>query len=85
MIISEYHNEISDEINQILERGVTIIAAHGHYSKSNRPIIYCVVSRNEIPRLKQIINTIDPHAFVSLLDVHDVLGEGFTLDEFKNR
>ncbi|UOB19649.1 YitT family protein [Macrococcus armenti] len=83
MIISEYHNEISDEINQILERGVTIIAAHGHYSKSNRPIIYCVVSRNEIPRLKQIINTIDPHAFVSLLDVHDVLGEGFTLDEFK--
>lgn len=83
MIISEQHEVISDEINNILERGVTIISAQGHYSKSNRPIIYCVVSRNEIPRLKQIINTIDPHAFVSLLDVHDVLGEGFTLDEFK--
>ncbi|UTG99100.1 YitT family protein [Macrococcoides canis] len=83
MIISERHHEISDEINTLLERGVTIISAHGHYSKTERPIIYCVVPRNEITRLKQIINSIDPHAFVSLLDVHDVLGEGFTLDEFK--
>lgn len=83
MIISERHHEISDEINTLLERGVTIISGHGHYSKTERPIIYCVVPRNEITRLKQIINSIDPHAFVSLLDVHDVLGEGFTLDEFK--
>ncbi|WBF51741.1 YitT family protein [Macrococcoides canis] len=83
MIISERHHEISDEINTLLERGVTIISAHGHYSKTERPIIYCVVPRNEITRLKQIINSIDPHAFVSLLDVRDVLGEGFTLDEFK--
>lgn len=83
MIISERHHEISDKINTLLERGVTIISAHGHYSKTERPIIYCVVPRNEITRLKQIINSIDPHAFVSLLDVHDVLGEGFTLDEFK--
>ncbi len=83
MIISERHKEISDEINSLLDRGVTIISAHGHYSQTERPIIYCVVPRNEITRLKQIINSIDPHAFVSLLDVHDVLGEGFTLDEFK--
>ncbi len=83
LIISERHKEISDEINSLLDRGVTIISAHGHYSQTERPIIYCVVPRNEITRLKQIIHSIDPHAFVSLLDVHDVLGEGFTLDEFK--
>ncbi len=83
LIISERHKEISDEINSLLDRGVTIISAHGHYSQTERPIIYCVVPRNEITRLKQIINSVDPHAFVSLLDVHDVLGEGFTLDEFK--
>ncbi|MCG7420466.1 YitT family protein [Macrococcoides goetzii] len=83
MIISDQHQAISDEISNVLERGVTLISAHGHYSKTNRPIVYCVVPRNEITRLKQVINSIDPHAFVSLLDVHDVLGEGFTLDEFK--
>lgn len=83
MIISEHHQQICNEISTVLERGVTLISAHGHYSKAERPIVYCVVSRNEITRLKQVINSIDPHAFVSLLDVHDVLGEGFTLDEFK--
>lgn len=34
--------------------------------------------------LKSVINSIDPHAFVAVSDVHDVLGEGFTLDENKN-
>lgn len=84
LIISEEYHKISNEINNVLERGVTIISAKGHYSNQNKPMVYCVVPRNEITRLKQIINAIDPHAFVSLLDVHDVLGEGFTLDEQKN-
>ncbi|WP_414043041.1 YitT family protein [Macrococcus animalis] len=83
MIISEHHEALSDEISKVLERGVTLISASGHYSKAERPIVYCVVPRNELTRLKQLINSIDPHAFVSLIDVHDVLGEGFTLDEFK--
>ncbi|KAA1040197.1 YitT family protein [Macrococcus equipercicus] len=82
-IISEHHEKIGDEINSLLDRGVTQISAQGHYSKNSRPILYCVVPKNEITRLKQIINAVDPHAFVSLLEVHDVLGEGFTLDENK--
>ena len=51
--------------------------------KSDREVLYCVVGRNEIVRLKNIITSIDEHAFVSLIDVHEVLGEGFTLDEQK--
>lgn len=35
--------------------------------------------------LKSVINSVDPHAFVAVSDVHDVLGEGFTLDENKIR
>ena len=46
-------------------------------------VLYCVVGRNEVVRLKSIVNSIDPHAFVSIIDVHDVAGEGFTLDEQK--
>ncbi|TDM13227.1 YitT family protein [Macrococcus lamae] len=83
LIISEHHERIGDEINELLERGVTQISALGHYSKTSRPMLYCVVPKNELTRLKQIIHSIDPHAFVSLLEVHDVLGEGFTLDENK--
>ena len=46
-------------------------------------VVYCVVSRNELVRLKSIIHAIDPHAFVSIMDVRDVAGEGFTLDDKK--
>jgi len=83
LIISEHYEQLGDEINKQLERGVTQISAQGHYSKANRPMLYCVVPKNEITRLKQLVHVIDPHAFVSLLEVHDVLGEGFTLDENK--
>ncbi|MET1138497.1 DUF2179 domain-containing protein, partial [Bacillus subtilis] len=38
----------------------------------------------EVFQLKNVITSVDPHAFVAVSDVHDVLGEGFTLDENKN-
>ncbi|MDG5470630.1 YitT family protein [Jeotgalibacillus sp. ET6] len=83
MIISPAQNEIADRITLEMDRGVTVLTGTGHYSKESRSVLYCVVGRNEIVRLKNIITSIDPHAFVSVTDVHDVLGEGFTLDENK--
>ncbi|WP_149808038.1 DUF2179 domain-containing protein, partial [Listeria monocytogenes] len=41
-------------------------------------------AKNEIIQLKNIVQAIDPHAFISVSVVHDVMGEGFTLDENKN-
>ena len=66
-----------------MDRGITILRGYGHFTKEEREVLYCVVARNEIVRLKNIINSVDPHAFVSLMEVHDVMGEGFTLDEEK--
>lgn len=82
-IISDHQNEIADRIGKEMDRGVTILDGHGFYSKAKREMLYCVIGRNEIVRLKNIINSVDPHAFVSIVDVHDVMGEGFTLDENK--
>jgi len=83
MIISPLQNQIADKITAEMDRGVTVLTGTGHYSKESRSVLYCVVGRNEIVRLKNIITSIDPHAFVSVTDVHDVMGEGFTLDEYK--
>ena len=66
-----------------MDRGVTVLKGYGHFTKEDREILYCVVGRNEIVRLKNIITSVDPHAFVSLNEVNDVMGEGFTLDEQK--
>jgi uncharacterized membrane-anchored protein YitT (DUF2179 family) len=82
-IISEFQNEIADRISSDMDRGVTVLRGFGHFTKVDREVLYCVVGRNEIVRLKNIITSIDPHAFVSVTDVHDVMGEGFTLDEQK--
>ncbi|WP_199860642.1 YitT family protein [Oceanobacillus damuensis] len=83
-IISCKSNEISERILSSMDRGVTILDGRGSYSGEKRDVLYCVVARNEIVKLKSIINTIDPHAFVAVTTAHDVMGEGFTLDENKN-
>lgn len=82
-IISEFQNEIADRIASNMDRGVTVLRGFGHFTKADREVLYCVVGKNEIVRLKNIITSIDPHAFVSVTEVHDVMGEGFTLDEQK--
>ncbi|ASS91718.1 hypothetical protein A3Q35_03700 [Aeribacillus pallidus] len=83
-IISEKHEEIAEKIMKDMDRGVTILKGQGSFTKQNRNILYCVVAKNEFVKLKQVITAVDPHAFVVVSDVHDVLGEGFTLDENKN-
>lgn len=83
MIISDHNEKIADKIMQEMERGVTVLKGYGYFTKNEREVLYCVVGRNEIVRLKGVITSVDPHAFVSVSEVHDVLGEGFTLDENK--
>jgi uncharacterized membrane-anchored protein YitT (DUF2179 family) len=83
MIISNRPEAISERIMKEMDRGVTILKGQGSFTKEDRNVLYCVVGKNEIVRLKNVITSVDPYAFVSVSDVHDVLGEGFTLDENK--
>ncbi|OCA90914.1 hypothetical protein A8F94_03335 [Bacillus sp. FJAT-27225] len=84
MIMSEKYDEIAERIMKEMDRGVTVLKGYGYYSKKEREVLYCVVPKSEIIRLKNVITAVDPHAFVSVTAVHDVLGEGFTLDANKN-
>ncbi len=83
MIISSKNKEIANDITQNLNRGVTIIDGTGGYTQDVHKILYCVVPKSEIMRLKNTIQAIDPHAFITLTSVHEVLGVGFTLDDNK--
>nr|WP_223254290.1 YitT family protein [Halobacillus halophilus] len=83
-IISGKSDEISRKVMQEMDRGITILEGRGSFSGERRDVLYCVIGKNEIVRLKTIIDHIDPHAFVAVSHVHDVMGEGFTLDENKN-
>lgn len=83
MIISENSKELESIITKELDRGLTIFEATGSFTKVEKDVLFCVVSKNEINRLKQLIKSVDPHAFVTLTSVNEVLGEGFTLDHKK--
>ena len=76
-IITNKQDEIRDEIFKEIDRGVTKIPAFGGYTGSERPVLMVVVYQTEFTKLKQIVQTIDPSAFVVVSDAYEVLGEGF--------
>ncbi|MFJ7935591.1 YitT family protein [Sporosarcina sp. NPDC096371] len=76
-IISKNPDAIAQQVNEIMDRGVTVYSGHGYYSKEKKEILYIVISSPEIIRLKKIVKVADPDAFVAIHDVRDVFGEGF--------
>ena len=76
-IISAHSDKIAKEIMEKIPRGVTGLKATGMYSKSDKEVLYVVVSQKEIMRLRDLVRDIDPKAFVTIADVKEVLGEGF--------
>ncbi|WP_028610559.1 YitT family protein [Paenibacillus harenae] len=76
-IITDHGDAIARKITVELERGVTLIPAKGVFSGQQKEVVYCVVQRQEIRRLKAIVRNTDPRAFIVINEVQDVLGEGF--------
>lgn len=76
-IISNKNKDISEFIINSLERGCTFYNAKGAYTGKDTQVLLAVVGRNELIKLKKYIATIDPKAFVTVKEVHEVVGEGF--------
>jgi len=72
MIITDHPNEISAALMEAFKCGTTKITATGGYSNTEKTIIYFVVNRFQISRMRSIIHTIDPSAFVTISEVADV-------------
>ncbi|NOX88718.1 MAG: YitT family protein [Calditrichaeota bacterium] len=77
IIISEKNEKIAKAIMDRLSRGATALKGKGLYKNIDRDVIFTVVSRKEITLLTELIEEIDPSAFVIINTVHEVLGEGF--------
>ena len=72
MIITDRAEEISAALTEAFECGTTKIAARGGYSNAEKTIVYFVVNRFQIARMRTIIRSIDPKAFVTISDVADM-------------
>ena len=75
-IISPQWEEISHEIMDKIQRGVTVIKGQGGYTGRDEQILYTVISFRELPQLKQLIRGVDPNAFVVVTDTLEVMGHG---------
>ena len=76
-IISDKNGEIAKAIMDDLSRGATAIKARGLYRNIDREMLSTVVTLKELSKLLSIIKNIDPNAFVTVSNVHEVMGEGF--------
>lgn len=73
-IVSEFWEEIGDSIMKELDISVTYIKTKGGYSKQEKILTFCVVNKFDMPKLKEVVHTVDPRAFIVTEDVHEVEG-----------
>lgn len=76
-IISAKYEEIADCIMEEMDRGVTMLNGCGMYTKKDRPVLLCAVSKKQAVVLRELVADIDPKAFLILTDAREIRGEGF--------
>lgn len=76
-IITEKPESISHRIFTELGRGVTATRCMGMYTNSERMMLFCVVKREQLQRIKKLVQEEDPNAFVVLNELKEVMGKGF--------
>ncbi|MDM5197619.1 YitT family protein [Fictibacillus enclensis] len=76
-IISDEHTRIGEALLARLGRGVTYLNGEGAYSRDEKKVIFTVITRLEEAKLKNIVDDIDPTAFLAVGNIHDVKGGRF--------
>ena len=74
MIVTSQHTDILNRLMLEMDKGVTVLHGEGGYTKEKRKILYCVVTRLEIDKLKNMVLDIDEGAFVTINPVSDIVG-----------
>lgn len=76
-IISDRIDDIGNAILDRLGRGVTYLAGEGGFTGDPKKVIFCVITRLEEAKLKEIVNQFDDNAFLAIGNIHDVKGGRF--------
>ncbi len=78
IIISKKGKEIAQKINSVADRGVTRVNAVGTYSGSEMDMLFCVASKSQVFKIRNIAHEIDENAFITITEASEIFGEGFT-------
>ena len=74
MIVTMHEDDICQALSEEFGRGITQIPAKGYFSGGDKCVIYFVVNRFQIPKVKNLVTEIDPMAFITVTEISDVMG-----------
>jgi uncharacterized membrane-anchored protein YitT (DUF2179 family) len=77
LIISHSPDMVLDNIMSKMSRGITVLEGRGGFSGQNKDVLYLVINKQEIVQLKSVINSIDQNAYVTVHNVHEMMGKGY--------
>ena len=77
-VMTDAWQKVTGRVLNEIERGCTLLEAKGAYSGTSRPVVMCVMSRQEMTALKRIVQEEDEKAFMFITEAHEALGEGFS-------
>lgn len=73
-IITSNNDVVCRALSEEFGRGLTVMEGRGYYSQSEKQIIYCVINRFQVAKLREVVLQNDPNAFVTIMAITDVIG-----------
>lgn len=83
LIISNQPDQVLQSITTTMSRGLTILEGRGGYTGSSKEVLYIVISKQEVVQLKNMVSDIDEHAYVTIHNVHELIGKGYKASSTK--
>ncbi|MBS4213080.1 MULTISPECIES: YitT family protein [Neobacillus] len=77
LVISNSPEAVLAAITEKMSRGLTVLEGHGGYTGQKKEVLYIVINKQEIVQLKNTIACIDPNAYVTVHNVHEMMGKGY--------
>ena len=74
LIITAEYDTVAPALSEEFGRGLTVLDGKGYYSQADKKVIYCVVNRFQLHKLRTVVARCDKHAFVTIMDITDVFG-----------
>lgn len=84
-IVARKGSELPALLSEALGRGVTLLDSYGGYSGEKKTLIFCVVNRFEIARVKSLVTALEPEAFMAVGDVSETVGGAGTRFSFRRK
>ena len=79
LIITDKHKEVAEVILKELNRGVTYLKGQGAYSGKEKNVLYVALNPSDVRALKEVMEELDPDAFISILNVEEIISPDFVI------